>query len=539
MKRLSHIRYLFRTGEGLKNRFQVRNLLMAFAMAFLFCGSSFAAQDSEQSFYIIGHVTNLNTGEPVQYQLIYIESDTAYDIPGYFYAEISTNENGFYKVSVPRPNSDIDFFIYTYDCHDQLHDTLLRVSEGFVSQNQKYFVDFNVCETTPVHCDPNFFYVVDSTNSETTAYQFFDDSGEDVSGWMWDFGDGAQSISKNSSHAYDKFGLYEVKLTIVSNDIFGNGCTDSITKMVNVGGLNYYSFGGQIFDKYFPIENGKIMLYEIVGENIVPIDTTYMQLVDDTWGYYFYMLPEAKYMIKSTLLPSSPYYGEYIPTYYGDVAFWDQSAIIDLEEDNFNYDIHLLPNLEYIPGDGLILGNISYFDEFSDNDPAYDIQLVLSDSVQNFLAFQHSNVKGEFRFGYLPWGKYIVQPDLTGFPCLPIEVIINEENPVIDNLDIVLSMDTAISINEYSSEFVENVGEFYPNPFDDIVQFEISLKKQSNFQLFLFNQLGQTMVQKSFHLNSGQHVVPLNLKRLPDGYYTAQIVADDKISFVKKILKLN
>ncbi len=56
------------------------------------------------------------------------------------------------------------------------------------------------------------------------------DSDGSVTGYVWDFGDGASGTGKTASHTYAAAGEYDVKLTVTDND----GATDSVTKKVTV-----------------------------------------------------------------------------------------------------------------------------------------------------------------------------------------------------------------------------------------------------------------------------------------------------------------
>lgn len=51
-----------------------------------------------------------------------------------------------------------------------------------------------------------------------------------VTGWNWDFGDGANSTTKNPTHKYTNPGQYTVQLIASA----GTGCSDTITKPINV-----------------------------------------------------------------------------------------------------------------------------------------------------------------------------------------------------------------------------------------------------------------------------------------------------------------
>lgn len=50
--------------------------------------------------------------------------------------------------------------------------------------------------------------------------------GDNIIDWSWDFGDGQTSTSANPSHQYSSEDLYDISLTVISN----NGCVHSVTK---------------------------------------------------------------------------------------------------------------------------------------------------------------------------------------------------------------------------------------------------------------------------------------------------------------------
>ncbi len=543
MKRILLNSLLFRKGDRRQPGFLKKMVFLAIALIF----ASNLLFSQNDVFYILGHVNNETTLEPVEYQLIYIESDSAYDIPEYFYAEISTNENGFYKVSVPRPQQEVDFFVYTYDCNEQKHDTILKISEGFISPNQKFFVDFEVCETVLLNCEPNFFFVYDSVAQDAGSYHynFIDASGEGATYWKWDFGDGTETLGENASHVYEELGVYEVQLTIQSSDIFGNGCTDSITKLVNVGGFNYYYLAGQVFKPdYFPFEeNIEVYLYRVEESGIFPVDTTMVEEVigqnnEVIYAYAFHFLIEGDYIVKAQVTPNSQLYGKFIPTYYGDAIFWEDAELIQHHEDNPDYDINMVPSYDYLSGEGHITGNISFFNEFTENQPAFNVELVLADSLGNYIKYNYSDEKGEFLFKELPHGLYSIYPDLTGFDCEPIDVILDEENPIADNVAIVINgIDTNTSIQENTSEYVDAISQVYPNPVLNNARIDVILKKASELEFYIFNQLGQLMERESIQQSAGKQSVNLNMSNLPVGYYTLQIITQDRIAFTSKIIK--
>ena len=63
--------------------------------------------------------------------------------------------------------------------------------------------------------------------------QFTDlSSGEDISSWIWDFGDGATSTVQNPEHTYLTAGIYDVSLTVTNP---GGSDTEIISEFITVG----------------------------------------------------------------------------------------------------------------------------------------------------------------------------------------------------------------------------------------------------------------------------------------------------------------
>ena len=92
------------------------------------------------------------------------------------------------------------------------------------------------------------FSANERSGSPPLEVSFSDKSTGEVSGWLWDFGDGASSTSRNPSHSYTAAGSYTVKLTVT-----GPGGTDSETK------LSYISVVDE--DALTRVTDGQVALY--------------------------------------------------------------------------------------------------------------------------------------------------------------------------------------------------------------------------------------------------------------------------------------
>jgi PKD repeat protein len=73
--------------------------------------------------------------------------------------------------------------------------------------------------------------------SDRTVVKFDDQSSGNITGWLWDFGDGATSTEQNPVHAYTITGTYSVSLTVTGPD---GSSTETETDFIhNIIGLVY------------------------------------------------------------------------------------------------------------------------------------------------------------------------------------------------------------------------------------------------------------------------------------------------------------
>ena len=85
----------------------------------------------------------------------------------------------------------------------------------------------SVTKTVLVNTQPAVdFAANDSTSCKLPFTVQFTDQSPAAGTWLWDFGDGGTSTSKNPSHTYNSFGTYSVTLTIT----LPGGCNNTITK---------------------------------------------------------------------------------------------------------------------------------------------------------------------------------------------------------------------------------------------------------------------------------------------------------------------
>ncbi|HHB80070.1 MAG TPA: PKD domain-containing protein, partial [Saprospiraceae bacterium] len=117
-------------------------------------------------------------------------------------------------VCVATPNGVI--LEFTNEC--------IAICEGFTPNT------FVPCDdsTGGSFCEAMFCFETDLNNPLQVIYHDFSFAFSDITGWAWDFGDGATSTEQNPTHTYADYGVYAVTLSITT----ASGCSSMETMEV-------------------------------------------------------------------------------------------------------------------------------------------------------------------------------------------------------------------------------------------------------------------------------------------------------------------
>ncbi len=520
-------------------------LVTALAIGLLFAlvvPSTAQVTSYEKYIYLSGQLTNTLTGAPIPGHDIYITSDSASNNGFSYYAVTKTDANGFYLDTIVTSRNDGILKLYLYDYSGNIFE--LERYYRFVWENTYLmFANFSIIDpNTTTDFQANFKTMGDPVEDNPLKVLFRDLSiGNSIKAWEWDFGDGTTSEVQDPEHTYELPGLYRVTLTVSSLppefEVFRKS---TITKQVQVGLTEFAHLGGHVFAQYFPIDFGLAYLYAYdENDQLVPVDTTEI----DTLGYYyFYQLPLGKYLTKARLAPNSVLYGQFMPTYLGDVFVWDESSPVDLDKENWEADIALLPSSGINAGQGQILGRISYDTTHSSGQiiPADDVEILLLNNGGTSLTCGMSDMEGYFVFSGIDYGTYQLYPDVAGIPTLPMYVTISEDKPNASGVSLViLPEQITFSIDEIASDFVEDALLIYPNPVADEAKIKISMKKASALSVVITDLAGRTVIRQDYSLHKGDSELVLSARHLPAGCYQVVLIPEDHIVVTGKFLKYN
>ncbi|MEZ5082366.1 MAG: PKD domain-containing protein [Bacteroidales bacterium] len=184
----------------------VSNKISLLICLVLFSISIFSQQYNVQ---VSGYIYTLDSVSPVSEHLVEVEVDYS-GFVDFFY--MYTDANGYYFLDSIFVNGSGTISAKTFDCDGQPH----QQQDFFSPANNIFTFDFYICTDTTAGCQALFGYEV----LLGTFYDvlFIDESIGNYDYWQWDFGDGTTSSDLNPVHYYENPGIYNVCLSIWSNE---------------------------------------------------------------------------------------------------------------------------------------------------------------------------------------------------------------------------------------------------------------------------------------------------------------------------------
>jgi hypothetical protein len=380
-------------------------------------------------------------------------------------------------------------------------------------------------------CEADFYYISDSLSQYTIM--FFDNSisGLTINSWTWDVGDGNTSTAQNPVHTYNANGVYNVCLTITADSL---SCTSTYCDNVSIQISDNLYLGGNVFADIYQLDHGFAYAYQEVNG---VINEVFSDIIDSLGYYLFYPMASAEYYVKAEPSPTSTYFNTYMPTYYGDVAFWGDATLINLDNNLYTADINLVSLNQSAAGSGSIAGNIAYGGNNKANTPAVGIQIMLANEEGEFVGLTYSDEEGKFVFPDLAYGTFTLYAEIMKINMTPKDFILSQENYMIDDISMTITGDEIyFGPDGIDSFYIDNVSEVYPNPIRNNLKLDIGIKNPTIITVKVHNQVGQTLIIEQFNMGNNQ-TIEVNTSGLKSGMYFMEIIADDNYRIARKFIK--
>ncbi len=293
----------------------------------------------------------------------------------------------------------------------------------------------------------------------------------------------------------------------------------------------FYFLVGRVYAGDNPIETGFAYGYKMIEGTVVDI---YAEMVGVEGYYEFSGLAAAQYIVKAEPSPNSMYYGDYLPTYYGDVIHWEEATIINLTQNTDGANIHLVPVSNAPQGAGSVSGLIM---SNSDNPPAANIPIILRVSESGNPMITYSGTNGGFNFNSLQYGTYEIFAEIPGKKINPMTITLDESHPDIQDIEMMILEDRIIfTMGIEESDVFESASALYPNPANDKINILLSVKKPVMLNIQLTDILGKT-IQSTDYIIDGSQNIELDLKNISNGIYMIRCEAGDEVITKKFIRK--
>jgi len=330
----------------------------------------------------------------------------------------------------------------------------------------------------------------------------------------------------------------------------GNDCV--LTECFHVDYLTEYGYvAGNIFTDSItpPVLSGLVYLiaYDSIAGTLTEVSTAHIMNEGPGFNSYFFQgVPAGNYLVKVALDENSDDYEDYLPTYYGDVLFWDEAHFVGVPYDFFTADIHMVAG-ENSGGPGFIGGLViegANFTGFADTrdedgDPIANVEIILLDESGNPVAYTYTNEDGEYEFDNLAWGTYQVVVEILGFEQAIFEITIGPNDPVVNNIIFEVDEDSVSSVSTAIEDIlVVNQFSIYPNPTNGELTIEMEMKANVEVFISLMSVDGRKVLETFRTVDYGMNRVALDLSKFTNGVYFLNIVnGQDIIS--RKVIKQN
>lgn len=290
------------------------------------------------------------------------------------------------------------------------------------------------------------------------------------------------------------------------------------------------SFFTQIF--------GTVYLYEFdEDDNLVLIDSVAYQSTPNGTGWYsFGERPAGEYIVLATLSPDSPGFDTNLPTYYGNVLWWNEATIITIPYAGSQYFTIIFIEGNMPPGPGFIggsVGEMGFTDgnpTDRDDNPLANASIFLLDENDQPLAHTKPNAEGSFEFANLAWGTYKIYLEIPGHEQQHVVVTIGPDNPQVRDIVFEVEDGTVTSITEVQLEEQLMV---YPIPAKD--QLNVWLKNTVNGEvnLAISDARGKRRATYQVNVTAKSQIEVLNISNLPSGIYFLSLNRNGKLSTIR------
>ena len=333
--------------------------------------------------------------------------------------------------------------------------------------------------------------------------------------FTWEFGDGTSGAGQSPVHTYPCVGTFLVVMT--ASDTSGCSSTSVAQVMVFPDSTGNLSIYGQVIAGNNLLSHGNVTLFGTDPSGFLfPVQNV---LIDSIGYYNFSNIGPGTYIILAFPEPDSLMNIQYLPTYYGNVIFWEQATPVILGVPQNPYNIYLVGFDSIGGGGGYVSGQINSGGKAM---LVAGQEVLLLDLNNTPVRSTYTNAMGAFSFASLPYGEYKVNPVITGMTTQPAQVNLNASNP---SASVVMTVNGHLITGISESKNLNLINMVYPNPAVNSVT--ISLKPGGNVTVQILDASGKVVKAENLSVPAEGLQFTVHVSDLKPGPYFI-VVRDEK-----------
>lgn len=285
-----------------------------------------------------------------------------------------------------------------------------------------------------------------------------------------------------------------------------------------------------------------LIQYDDIAGTLTALDTAPILSTGFSSGSYdFGDVPAGEYLIKAALSPGSFGYADNLPTYFGNVLWWDEATSVTTPYSGQAYFSIVLVQGDNPGGPGFIGGLVTDGANFGaepiegrGGQPLAGVSLILLDEFGRPVTCAYSDADGAFEFPGLAWGTYEVVLELPGHEQASYRVTLGPDNPAVHGLTFEVTEAGVLSVD---AEGLQAGLQLFPVPALDRLSVVFESRSAGKILLSVNDFSGRVLFRQVAEVQPGIHQFNLDVGDLPAGMYTLGILGEGGLTgrqFVKE-----
>jgi len=471
---------------------------------------------------ISGTIHSTNTSAAVPNHMVNIVDSSSGSFP--YSNTVYTNSSGFYTVTITNVPYNTWFRVSTLDCNNMNHEQPVN------SNYTPITVNFQICTVTP---PPTATVIISgtvtdlgngspvsnqtlyiTTDSTYAGFSYYNQVTTNTAGYY------TVSIPNVPLGVTFSVGTYDCNSSWHYQIVNSNNSPLTVNFQICTGGPTLFNINGAVLTGNARLDIGKVDLIRIDSLSVMTVvDTWYIQ---DTMNgcFHFFSVPAGSYYLMAEVSDNSVYAGQYAPTYYDSTIYWSSAIVISsgLYPEFF---LHMVPLNLMLPGNGGISGTITQ--NLKTSVPVADVEVLLLDQNNQPLAYTRTNASGEYSFGSLAYGDYIVYPEITGVTTIPSPASLSAGSPNA-SINFLLKQGNIITgIHHQTPEGIGSISPVFPNPPVDNANLTVTATRDELLNLSVINSTGQSIRDFKFNALKGMNTISFTTAGMTPGLYYIKI----------------